>query len=108
MKQSAKWGLATLVIFSVGCSNKPSDKDISKKILMEYVCAETAKVNDLKILKTEETEATPDVHVFNYTVSGEVEWPDGCTEMGTNTQKGSKEKFEKIVTLFKGDDGNWR
>jgi len=34
---------ALVLLYS--CSGKPSDKDISKKILLEYVCNETAKVN---------------------------------------------------------------
>jgi hypothetical protein len=96
------------IIFLYSCSGKPSDKDISKKILLEYVCAETAKVNNLKILKTEETESTGGPHVFTYTVSGEVEWPDGCKEMSTNTVAGTKEKFEKQVMLSKTEGGNWQ
>jgi len=28
--------------------------------------------------------------------------------MGTNVQPDTKEKFEKTVTLFKNDDGNWQ
>ena len=74
---------------------------------MEYVCAETAKVNNLKILKTEETESTDGPHVFNYTVRGEVEWPNGCKEK-TNTSAGTKEKFEKKVVLSKTNDSNWQ
>ena len=75
---------------------------------MDYVCAETAKVNNLKILKTEETESTDAPHVFRYTVSGEVEWPEGCKETSTNTSAGTKEKFEKQVVLAKTEDGNWQ
>lgn len=96
------------IVLLYSCSGKPSDKDISKKILFEYVCNETAKVNGLKILKTEETESTDGPHVFTYTVSGEVEWPDGCKEMGTNTAAGAKEKFEKQVVLSKNEEGSWQ
>lgn len=96
-----------IIALLYSCSGKPSDKDISKKILLEYVCNETAKVNDLKIMKTEETKSTDGPHVFTYTVRGEVEWPDGCKEMG-NTAAGTKEKFEKQVTLTKTDDGAWQ
>ncbi len=92
----------------LSCSGKPSEKDINKKILLEYVCAETAKVDDLKILKTEETESTGNPPIFRYTVTGEVAWPDGRTEMGTNTAAGAKEKFKKEVTLAKTDDGDWQ
>ena len=75
---------------------------------MEYVCAETAKVNNLKILKTKETESTGGPHIFDYTVSGEVEWPNGCKEMDKNTPAGTKEKFEKQVVLSKTEDGKWQ
>ena len=96
------------ILLLSGCASRPSEKDISKKILLEYVCNETAKVNDLKILRTEETESTGEPHVFRYSVRGVVEWPDGCTEMGTNTPPGTKEKIEKTVTLFKAEDGSWQ
>jgi hypothetical protein len=98
----------TSIALLYSCSGKPSEKDISKKILMEYGCAEIAKVNNLKILKTKETESTGGPHVFNYTVSGEVEWPEGCKEMGTNTTAGTKEKFERQVVLTKAEDSNWQ
>jgi len=107
-KTTASFLLLFLVAILYSCSGKPSDKDINKKILFEYVCNETAKVNNLRILKTEETESTDGPHAFHYTVSGEVEWAEGCTEMGTNTQPGAKEKFERVVTLFKDDEGNWQ
>jgi hypothetical protein len=108
MTKSTSIIILVFTIFLYSCSGKPSEKDINKKVLQEYVCAETAKVNNLKILKTEETESTPDTHVFSYTVTGDVIWPDGCTELGTNAQPGAKEKFEKVVTLYKDDDGNWQ
>ena len=98
----------TSISLLYSCSGKPSEKDISKKILIEYVCAETAKVNNLKISRTEETESTGGPHVFNYTVSGEVEWPEGCKEMGTNTPAGAREKFEKKVVLSKKEGSNWQ
>jgi len=92
----------------VSCSSKPSDKDIQKKALLEYVCNETAKVNDFKVLRTQQTEGMSGDPVYQYTISGEVEWPDGCKEMGTNTAPGAKEKFEKTVSLYKDEDGNWQ
>ncbi|HYO22463.1 MAG TPA: hypothetical protein VER36_08650 [Flavisolibacter sp.] len=89
------------------CNSKPSEKDISKKLLLEYVCNETAKVNNLEILKTEETESTGQPPIFHFTVRGEVEWPNGCQEFGSNTPPGTKEKFERLVTLYKTDEGKW-
>jgi hypothetical protein len=100
------WCLFVVCTFCLyACSGRPSEADISKKILLEYVCAETAKVGNLKILRTEETEGTDQAHVFRYTVAGEVEWPKGCTEMGTATAPGTKEKFEKLVVFAKTDEG---
>ena len=91
----------------IGCANKPSQKSIEKKLLQDYVCKETAQVNNLKILKTEETRSTGGPHVFTYSATGEVEWPDGCKEMDTNTPAGTKEKFNRLVTLYKSADGEW-
>ncbi|MDB5206024.1 MAG: hypothetical protein JWR72_1099 [Flavisolibacter sp.] len=96
-----------LIALLTGCSGKPSKKDISKKILQEYVCAETAKVENLKILKTERTESTGIPPVFRYTVRGEVAWSGGCSERGTKTTAGTKEKFEKLVILYKTEECNW-
>jgi hypothetical protein len=90
------------------CGGKPSKSDISRKILLDYVCNETAKVNNLKILRTEKTESTGEPPMFRYAVSGEVEWPDGCTESGTTTPPGTKEKFERLVTLYQSDEGQWQ
>jgi ABC-type uncharacterized transport system auxiliary subunit len=100
--------IASALLFAMtGCGNKPTNKEIENKLLQDYVCKETAKVNDLKILKTKETESTGGPHIFIYTVSGVIEWPNGCTEKATNTPPGSKEKFNRLVTLYKSDDGKW-
>lgn len=96
---------AVVSICFCACSGKPSDAEIEKKVLLEYVCNETAKVNNLKILKTEETKSTGQPTVVTYTVNGEVEWPTGCTEMGTSSEPGTKEKFEKKVVLTKTEEG---
>lgn len=97
--------IATLLC---SCSNKPSEKEIANKILLEYVCMETAKVNDLKIIKTEETQTILGNPAYRYTVTGEVQWPQGCKEFGTGIQPGAIEKFEKTVTLGKNDNGDWQ
>jgi len=96
-----------LLLLLAGCGSKPAQKDIEKKLLQNYVCSETAKVSRMKILKTEETQSTGGPHIFNYTITGEIEWPEGCTDKATNTPPGSKEKFSRIVTLYKSDDGKW-
>ena len=105
VKPALIW-ISSIVVFT-SCASKPTEKDIENKLLQNYVCNETAKVNKLKILKTEETKSTGGPHIFNYTISGEIVWPDGCTEKATNTPPGTKEKFRRIVTLYKSGDGKW-
>lgn len=97
--------LSAITLFA-SCSSKPSHADIEKKLLMEYVCAETAKVNGLHIDDTKDAESIIGLKGFQYTVSGEVEWKAGCSDYGTRIQPGFTEKFEnKTVTLIKTDDG---
>ncbi|HVF80756.1 MAG TPA: hypothetical protein VM884_02440 [Flavisolibacter sp.] len=96
------------IVFLCGCSGKPSEKDINKKLLQEYVCGETARVNNLKIVRTEKTESTGNPPVFRYTVRGEVIWPEGCAETGATAISGKKEKFTKVVTLIKTEEGTWQ
>lgn len=94
------------LVILCSCSSKPSHSDIEKKILMEYVCPETAKVNELHIVSTKDAESIMGMKGYQYTVSGEVEWKNGCDEFGTGIAPGFKEKFEnKSVTLIKGEDG---
>jgi len=79
---------------------------ILKKKLLEYTCAETAKVNSLQIMKSAPTTSLPGFKGYEYLVSGEVEWPTGCTEFGTAVPSGYKEKFEnKTVALIKSNAG---
>jgi hypothetical protein len=106
MVKTALLFVSSLLVLT-SCGNKPTEKDIEKKLLQNYVCSEAAKVNKLKILKTEETKSTGGPHIFNYTISGEIVWPEGCTEKATNTPPGTKEKFRRMVTLYKADDGKW-
>jgi hypothetical protein len=94
------------IIFFCSCKSKPSQEDISKKILFEYVCPENAKVNNLKIINTKKTESLFGLPALQYTVSGEVEWSRGCDEAFGNLPAGYKEPFDnKIITLVKSDDG---
>ena len=71
---------------------------------MQRNCRE---VNGLKVLKTEETETVVGNKAYKYTVSGEVEWPKGCTKYGTRLEAGRKEEFEKVVYLGSDGNGNW-
>jgi len=106
MKKSLLLISLILVVFFCSCKSKPSDKDIAKKILIEYTCAETAKVNSLEIIKSSPTTSLFGFKGYEYIVSGEVEWPTGCTEFGTSLPSGYKEKFDnKRVVLIKGEEG---
>lgn len=95
-----------ITLLFLSCKSEPSEDEISKKILMEYVCPETAKVVSLKISDSKETETIIGGKAYAYMVSGEVEWPAGCTDFGTGITAGYKEPFEnKTVTLAKTEDG---
>ena len=97
----------TFVVFAFcSCKSKPSQEDISKKILLEYVCPENAKVNDLKIIDKKETQSIFGLPALQYTVSGAVEWTNGCDEAFGNLPAGYKETFDrKTVILVKSDNG---
>lgn len=101
------WLLSSILIMLISsCKKSPSDNDIKNKILTEYVCPEMARVNSLHILKTSPTDPIFGLKGYQYIVSGEVEWPKGCTEFGTTLPAGFKEKFEnKTVVLIKGENG---
>ncbi len=94
------------IIFLYSCSSKPSNADIEKKVLLEYICPETAKVNNLKIESSKDAESILGMKGYQYTVSGEVIWKDGCNEFGSGIAPGYTEKFaNKSVTLIKTDQG---
>ena len=96
---------AAILLFC-SCKKTPSDKDIAKKVLMDYVCPETAKVNSLKVLKTSSTTSIFGLKGYQFVVSGEIEWPEGCNEFGTGLPAGYKEKFDnKSVVLIKSEAG---
>lgn len=96
-----------IILLAFGsCKSKPSNADIEKKVLSEYTCAQTAKVNSLQIIKSSPTTSLLGFNGIEYLVSGEVEWPAGCSEFGTALPAGYKEKFDnKTVVLIKGDEG---
>ncbi len=99
--------LFAFIAFSFcSCKSKPTEQDISKKILLDYVCPENAKINGLKVLDTKETQSLFGLPALQYTVSGEIEWSNGCDEAFGNLPAGYKEAFDrKTVTLVKNDNG---
>lgn len=104
--------IAPMLIFAsvfTGCSSKPSEDDIKKKILLDYVCAETATVNDMTVVSVKDAESIFGLKGFEYQVSGEIEWTEGCRQFGTGLPPGHKEKFQdRRVFLIKGEDDVWR
>jgi translation elongation factor EF-1beta len=96
-----------LLSFSLySCKKKPTDDDISKKILLEYICADNAKIDGLKIIDEKETQSLFGLPAIQFTVSGFVEWIDGCDETFGMLPRGYKEPFtNKLVTLVKSNDG---
>lgn len=106
MRKTTKFLFFNILLTAlVGCTARPSEDVIKQKILSAYACDEEAIINDLKILRTEETKSTGGPHVFTFSVQGTVEWPKGCTTTGSNILAGAKEKLEKTVTLTETDDG---
>ncbi|HVX25420.1 MAG TPA: hypothetical protein VHB70_03705 [Parafilimonas sp.] len=102
--------LITCLLFAAisicSCKSKPSEEDITKKILLDYVCPENAKVDNLKILDRRETKSLFGLPALQYIVSGEIEWKNGCDEAFGNLPAGYKESFDhKTVILVKSDDG---
>jgi hypothetical protein len=97
--------LSLLIFYS--CKRKPSDSDIERKILMEYTCFETAKVNALEIVNSKDAEAISGATGYEYTVSGEIIWPNGCNEFG-NVPPGFTEKFQNKKVFLIKVDGNWQ
>lgn len=94
------------LLFCCSCKSKPSEEDISKKILLEYLCPGNAKVENLKVIQTKVTESVFGFPALQYTVSGEIEWVDGCDETFGNIPAGYKESFKnKIIILVKTGSG---
>lgn len=75
---------------------------------MEYVCMETAEVENFKVIDKRDAETVSDAKGYEYTVSGEVVWKDGCKEFGTGTPPGFKEKFENKKVYLVKTEGEWR
>jgi hypothetical protein len=105
-KQFLLYGVSALLLCS--CNSKPAPEDIKRKIVLDYACPETVQVSNMEISSTKETTSFIGGKGYEYTVTGEVFWKDGCNEFGHSLKAGYKEKFEnKIVILIKGDEG-WR
>jgi hypothetical protein len=86
--------ISLIVLYS--CKGKPSDSDIKKKILMEYTCPETSKVNSLNIISTKDAEAISGVPAYEYVVTGEI------------MPAGHVERFENKHVFLAKVDGNWQ
>jgi hypothetical protein len=97
-----------IATFLSSCNDKPADEDIKRKIVLDYACPETVLVSAMQITGVKETTSFIGSKEYEYSVSGEVFWKDGCNEFGSSLTAGYREKFEnKKVILIKGDEG-WR
>lgn len=106
--KTIRFFVVLLLMFFCSCTGKPSEKDIAHKILLEYVCSENAKVDDLEIINLKETQSLLGLPALQYTVSGEIEWANGCNEAFSNLPAGYKEAFQnKTITLVKVNH-NWQ
>src|SRR5579885_1044584 len=106
MKNITLLCFSIIIISMYSCSSKPSTAQIEKKVLLDYVCPDAAKVNGFKIESTEATESIFGFKGYEYTVSGEIVWQNGCDEFGAGLPAGYSEKFNnKKVTLIKTDQG---
>lgn len=94
-----------LSILFTACSSKPSVEEIKKKILLEYVCRESAKVSKLEVLEEKEKKTMFGGKGIEFLVTGEVEWPSGCKAFGARVGPGYKESFNKRVFMVKVDNG---
>ena len=76
LKQFSFYIISALLLCA--CSNKPGDADIKRKIVLDYACPETNQVSSLKITGTKEITSFMGLKGYEYTVTGEVFWKDGC------------------------------
>ena len=107
MKRTTLFNCCFALLIFYSCKGKPSDSDIEKKLLMEYTCPESSKVNSLNVLSSKDAEAISGATAYEYVVSGEIVWPKGCDEFG-NLPPGYIEKFENKHVFLVKVDGNWQ
>lgn len=88
------------------CNSKPSDEDIQKKLLGEYVCGDNAKLISFKILHSKKSRSFTGEPAYEYLVSGEIQWISDCPQFFNVIPAGYKESFKnKKIFLYKGEDG---
>lgn len=92
----------------VSCTTKPSEQDIRKKLLEEYVCPESAVIRHFEIVQHDEINSDKGERVQRYLVRGQVEWPGGCTDQGFDIPAGRQEGFEQTVFLTEDRNGRWQ
>jgi len=96
---------AFLLTCFYSCKNAPSDDDIKRCLLKDYVCGEYAKVNSMTIVNSSEREFMG-INGMEYIVDGEIEWTTTCQSMIVKVMAGHKETFiNKKVFVRKMDKG---
>lgn len=97
------------IIFLFGCgSSRPSEEQIAQRILYQYTCAENAKVVSLKIIDSKETNGDDGTRVVELKVSGAVQWPNGCNDLGSVFPAGHTVPFENKTVLFAKTQDGWQ
>ena len=96
------------IILFVSCSGGPSEEDLKKKILQDYVCMEEAIVENLNVESKKDAETVSGTKSYEYTVSGEVVWGEGCDEGLRPTPLGFKEQFSNKKVFLANVEGEWR
>lgn len=96
------------LILLVSCSGGPSEEDLKKKILLEYVCMEGASVENLNVVSKKDAETVSGTNSYEYTVAGEVVWENGCDEGLRPTPPGFKEQFSNKKVFLANVEGEWR
>ena len=92
--------------FLCSCNSMPSDDDIKKKILIDYICNGTAKVSSLKIVDKKDAESIMGLKGYEFLATGEVLWESGCQEFGSRIPPCFTESLDKKrVVLIKSDEG---
>lgn len=96
-----------LVTFSYGCKTKPSNDEIKKCILKDFLCGQSAKINSLTIINSSEREFMG-IKGYEFIVEGEIEWTSDCQAgiMGP-VQAGYKQTFANKKVFVRKMDNGW-
>ncbi len=97
------------VLTLMSCNNHgPSPADVQQKMMLELVCAGSAKITHFEIASQDKIKDASQRTVYRYLVRGQVSWPDGCEELGSGYVHGREQSFEQTVFLSKNKNGQFQ